>query len=191
MTAAPPRVMATGTQVVLREKTLDDARDDYAWRRDPELAAYDAARPLSSSFRTFVSTMADDLKHPTAYRRTFAIEDPETGRHIGNVMYYGYDADRREAELGITIGDRDYWSKGYGSDATRTMVAYLFEQRGLERIYLHTLTWNHRAQAAFEKAGFRRVRTVERDGYVFELMEIRRREYDPDGTRTGPRLPGR
>lgn len=191
MTAAPPRVMATGALVVLREKTLDDARDDYAWRRDPELAAYDAARPLSSSFRTFVATMADDLRHPTVYRRTFAIEDPETGRHIGNVMYYGYDASRRDAELGITIGDRDYWSKGYGSDATRTMVAYLFEQRGLERVYLHTLTWNHRAQAAFEKAGFRRLRTVERDGYVFELMEIWRREYDPDGTRTGPHLPGR
>lgn len=191
MTTAAPRVVATGRLVRLREKTLDDARRDYEWRRDPELAEFDAAQPIAVSFRSFVSTMAEELQYPTSYRRSFAIEAVESGAHIGNIMYYGYDPVKRETEIGITIGDRAYWSRGYGSDAVGAMLHYLFERRGLRRVYLHTLTWNHRAQAAFAKAGFRRVRRVRRDGKAFELMEVLREEYDPTGDRTQPRLPGR
>ncbi|MSQ36086.1 MAG: N-acetyltransferase [Dehalococcoidia bacterium] len=176
MTSTKPTVFATGQLVTLREKQPDDARRDYEWRRDPELAAYDAARPISISFRAFAATLSDELQSPSTYRRSFAIEDSESGRHIGNVMYYGYDAVRQEAELGITIGDRDYWSRGFGTDAVATMLLYLFRERGLQRVYLHTLSWNHRAQAAFTRAGFRFVRAVHRDGHDFQLMEVHRAE---------------
>lgn len=176
MTSTRPTVFATGQLVTLREKQLDDARRDYDWRRDPELAAYDAARPISMSFRAFAATLDEELRSPSMYRRSFAIEETGSGRHIGNVMYYGYDPAREEAELGITIGDREYWSRGFGTDAVATMLLYLFRERGLQRVYLHTLAWNHRAQAAFTRAGFRRVRAVHRDGYDFELMEVHRAE---------------
>jgi RimJ/RimL family protein N-acetyltransferase len=176
MTSTKPPVVATGQLVTLREKQIDDARLDYEWRRDPELATYDAARPITMSFRAFAATLSDELRSPSLYRRSFAIEDSATGRHIGNVMYYGYDPTRQEAELGITIGDRDYWSRGFGTDAVATMLLYLFRERGLARVYLHTLDWNHRAQAAFSRAGFRHVRAVRRDGYDFLLMEVLRDE---------------
>ena len=113
------------------------------------------------------------------HRRTFAIEDIATGRHIGNVMYYGYDSFAREAELGITIGDRDYWGRGYGTDTVRCMLGYLFTEMKLRRVFLHTLTWNHRAQAAFERAGFSRVREVTRGGYEFVYMEAFPQDDDP------------
>lgn len=171
MTATRPRTVATGRLVRLREKTVDDAERDYEWRRDPELAAYDAARPLTARFPTFVSTMVEELKYPSVHRRTYGVDDLATGRHIGNVMYYGYDAFLREAELGITIGDRDFWSRGYGQDIVRTMLGYLFEEMRLRKVYLHTLTWNARAQRAFQRAGFRRVREVARGGYEFVYME--------------------
>ena len=174
MTATAPRVVVTGDLVRLREKTPDDARRDYEWRRDPELAEYDAARPLTLSFRAFLATLTEDLQSPTAYRRTFAIEDLEGGQHIGNVMYYGFDPVRNDAELGITIGDRAFWARGYGTDAVRCMLRYLLGERAMQRVYLHTLTWNHRAQAAFEHAGFHKVRQERRDNHDFELMEIAR-----------------
>ena len=178
MTATTPRVIATGRLVRLREKRIEDAENDYEWRRDPELAEYDAARPMTMPFRSFVTTLVDDLQSPGTYRRSFAIEDVATSKHIGNVMYYGYDPTLREAELGITIGDRAYWSKGLGTDTVRTMLAYLFGERELRRVHLHTLAWTFRAQAAFGRAGFRRVRSVRRDGYDFERMEIRREEWE-------------
>lgn len=171
MTATQPRIVATGRLVRLREKTVEDAERDYAWRSDPELAAYDAARPLTVRFTNFVATMAEELKYPTAHRRTYAIEDLAGGRHIGNVMYYGYDATQREAEIGITIGDRDFWSRGFGVDVVQTMLGLLFEEKRLRRVYLHTLTWNYRAQKSFGRAGFKRIRQLSRGGYEFIYME--------------------
>ncbi len=171
MTATQPRIVATGRLVRLREKTVEDAERDYAWRSDPELAAYDAARPLTVRFTNFVATMAEELKYPSAHRRTYAVEDLASGRHIGNVMYYGYDAAQREAEIGITIGDREFWSRGFGVDVVQTMLGFLFEEKRLRRVYLHTLTWNYRAQKSFGRAGFKRVRQLSRGGYEFIYME--------------------
>jgi len=177
VTRTAPRVIASGRLVRLREKQLDDAERDYAWRADPELAVFDAAPPLSISFRSFVATQAEELDSPSPARRVFAIEEEERLTHIGNVMYYGYDATRGDAELGITIGERAYWGRGCGTEATRLMLDYLFDELRLERVYLHTLTWNYRAQEAFHKAGFRRVRAVHRMGYDFVLMERLRAEH--------------
>ncbi|MQA00100.1 MAG: GNAT family N-acetyltransferase [Dehalococcoidia bacterium] len=171
MTVAGPRVVATGRLVRLREKHLDDAEHDFSWRRDPELASYDAARPITMSYRSFVASLREELEYPADHRRTFAIDDRATGTHIGNVMYYGYDRRTRQAELGITIGDRDYWSRGFGTDTVRTMLDYLFTELGLDRVILHTLTWNYRAQACFEQSGFERVKQVRRGGYDFIFME--------------------
>ena len=64
----------------------------------------------------------DELTYPSPYRRSLAIEDIN-GLHIGNAMYYNIDTVRREAEIGITIGEREYWSRGYGTDAVKTLVS--------------------------------------------------------------------
>jgi RimJ/RimL family protein N-acetyltransferase len=173
VTATRPNVVATGRLVRLREKRIEDAERDYAWRADPELAAYDAARPISMSLRSFTASLSEELRYPAGHRRTFAIEDRDTGAHIGNVMYYGYDRRKGEAELGVTIGEREYWSQGYGTDAVSTMVRYLFDQLRLRRVFLHTLTWNYRAQACFRRVGFRSLGEVKRGGYDFVHMEIK------------------
>jgi RimJ/RimL family protein N-acetyltransferase len=171
--------LARGVQVVLREKALGDAEQDYEWRRDPELATFDAARPYNGSLRDYTSIFSDELRYPSPYRKTIAVEDHE-GRHIGNVMYYNADFHRKEAEIGVTIGLREYWAKGYGTDLLRTFVRYLFESLSLDRIYLKTLDWNLRAQRCFEKAGFTRYGTSRRGEYNFILMDIRRSEYNSD-----------
>jgi RimJ/RimL family protein N-acetyltransferase len=95
-------------------------------------------------------------------------------------MYYNADFHRKEAEIGVTIGLREYWGRGYGTDLLRTFAGYLFESLSLERIYLKTLDWNLRAQRCFENAGFTRYGTSRRGEYNFILMDIRRGEYNSD-----------
>lgn len=180
MTAVVEGELARGELVILRTKTLEDADQDYEWRRDPELATFDAARPYGGSLREFTSIFRDELAYPSPYRCTIAVED-HSGRHIGNVMYYNADFQRREAEIGITIGLREYWSKGYGADLLRTFVRYLFEKLELDRVYLKTLDWNLRAQRSFEKAGFKRYGVSQRGDHNFILMEIHRHEQTPSG----------
>jgi RimJ/RimL family protein N-acetyltransferase len=176
MTVSVEGELARGELIVLRAKTMADAEQDYAWRQDPELAAFDAARPYNGSLKEYLSIFGDELSYPSPYRRTVGVEDFE-GHHIGNVMYYNVDYQRREAEIGVTIGLREYWSRGYGTDLLRTFIRFMFETLPLERIYLKTLDWNVRAQRCFEKAGFSRYGTSRRGEYNFILMEVRKKDF--------------
>jgi RimJ/RimL family protein N-acetyltransferase len=166
-------VVARGRRVVLRRKRLSDVAQDYAWRADEELARFDAAPPLRLPFAEFARGWEVDMRFSDLPLRSLAIEDEE-GLRIGNIMYYNLDRWRKEAEIGISIGQRDYWGRGYGSDAMRALVRYLFRSSDLRRLYLHTLDWNLRAQRAFQKAGFRPCGTARRDGHTFVVMEVRR-----------------
>jgi RimJ/RimL family protein N-acetyltransferase len=170
--------VACGRLIRLRRKRLGDAETDFDWRRDPELARFDAATPLRATFQDFLITYMDDIRYPSPFRRVFAIEAMD-GSHIGNVMYYNIDERRGDAELGITIGDKRYWGHGYGTDAVQTFLRYVFTETGLKRIYLNTLDWNLRAQRSFRRAGFVPTGTSRRGFHSFITMEFRR-EWLPD-----------
>jgi RimJ/RimL family protein N-acetyltransferase len=177
MTAQVEGEVARGERVILRAKRLEDAPLDYAWRKDPELARYDAAQPISSSFSDYLALYGDDLTNPNPFRRSLAMEDIE-GRHIGNVMFYNIDALKGEAEVGITVGDRGYWGRGYGTDALKALVRHLFTETTLSRLYLKTLDWNVRAQRSFEKAGFVPCGLSRRSNGTFVLMELLKDWFD-------------
>ena len=187
-----PPVLVEGTNVVLREKRVEDAAEDYAWRCDPELAAFDAVPALRMAWEDYLRIYKEELRYPPPRQRTLSIEDRQ-GKHIGNCMYYDVDEAKGEAELGIMIGLREYWNLGYGRDAVATLLGHIFETTQLNRIYLHTLTWNARAQKAFERAGFTPVREVLRNGHNFVLMEVSRDQFamfrDPQGQGRGRSAP--
>jgi len=165
--------MLKGRKIVVRGKKLEDAANDYAWRCDEKLADYDAAPTLRLSFADFLADYAEELRYPSRQRRQFAIENLE-GKHIGNLMYYDIDKVKGEAELGIMIGDQDYWDQGYGTDAITTLLDHIFSTTTLNRIYLNTLEWNLRAQRCFEKCGFVPCGKAKRYNGTFIIMEIRR-----------------
>ena len=173
MTTLVQGEVVRGVRVVLREKRLGDAPDDYRWRSEPELSRYDAARPLSMTYQEYLALYREELLFPNPYRRSLAIEN-EAGLHIGNVMYYNIDTLRQEAELGITIGERQYWGRGYGTEAARLLVERLLGKRDFRRVHLKTLDWNRRARRCFEKAGFAECGRAYRSGNSFILMEVRR-----------------
>ena len=169
--------MIQGQKVTLREKRLEDAPNDYRWRVDPELSKLDASVPIRISLGDFLHFYREELAYPTPRRQRFAIETLE-GKHIGNCMLYDIDQTEGVAELGIMIGNKGYWSQGYGADAVHALVVYSFEQMNLGRVYLHTLEWNIRAQKAFTKVGFLRRAQVYRDGHDFIYMEVDRRRWE-------------
>ncbi|MBI2907285.1 MAG: GNAT family N-acetyltransferase [Chloroflexi bacterium] len=168
--------MLKGEKVILREKRLEDAADDYRWRTDPELARLDAASSMRSTFSDYLVSYAEELRYPTLWQERFAI-DTLDGKHIGNCMYFDIDEKKKQAELGILIGDREYWDKGYGADAICTLLDYIFSATEVERIYLHTLEWNVRAQKSFAKCGFAACGRSQRGGHRFVVMEVFRDKF--------------
>jgi RimJ/RimL family protein N-acetyltransferase len=168
--------VVTGKKTRLREKKLSDVRNDYRWQSDPELARLDAAPTLEMSFAIYLLDYSSLLNRKDA-RYPLAIETLE-GRHIGNCTCYDIDEKKGEAQVGIMIGDRDYWDKGYGTDAVNTLVNYLFRNSSLDRLYLKTLDWNQRAHRCFAKCGFTDCGQLKRSGHNFILMELKREQWE-------------
>ncbi len=169
-------LLLTGQQIVLREKRIEDAAVDYEWRVDPELAKLDATAPLRLTLEEYTRYFKDELEFPSPWSVRLAVETHE-GEHIGNVMYYDVDERKKQAELGIMIGIKEYWGRGYGSDVVATVLKHIFLDTGIERVYLHTLSWNDRAQAAFKKSGFKVLRDVRKDGYDFLKMDVAQEDW--------------
>src|SRR3989338_675531 len=169
--------MNNGNRIKLREKDPSDAWDDYSWETDPELAKLDAAPVYQISYSQYLTDYTLDLRAPRTGSRQFAV-DTLDGKHIGNCSYYNLDRYRGEVELGIMIGDRDYWNKGYGTDIINALLEHIFKQTSVDRVHLKTLDWNTRAQKCFEKCGFAECSRLSRDGYNFIQMEIYRNNWE-------------
>ena len=172
-----PLVDEKGVKVRIREKRETDIRNEYSWRIDPELSRLDATRPMTMSYEDFFRYSREEMQFPNYRSKRLAVETLE-GIHIGNIMYYDLDMRSRQAELGIMIGDKEYWSSGYGTDTVNTLLRHLFTTLKLDKVYLHTLSWNYRAQASFNKSGFESVRDVKRGGQDFILMEVLRPDWE-------------
>ena len=171
------QVLIRGKKVVIRDKHLMDAAEDYVWRTDEELSRLDATSPLGMSYEEFMSYSQEEVLYANPSSKRLAI-DTIDGHHIGNCMYYDINPRRGVAELGIMIGDRRYWDRGYGSDSVNALLRHIFDTTSLNRVYLHTLEWNFRAQRCFAKSGFREVKKLQRNGMDFVLMEISRPEWE-------------
>jgi RimJ/RimL family protein N-acetyltransferase len=167
----------TGSKTRLREKKLSDVRNDYRWQSDPELAKLDASSALIMSFSIYLLDYASAVHQHDHYRYPLAIETLD-GKHIGNCTCYDIDEKKKEAQVGILLGERDYWDKGYGADVVNTLVGYIFNTSSLNRLYLKTLDWNQRAQKCFAKCGFMPCGQLKRDGHHFVLMELKREQWE-------------
>ncbi len=166
-----PKVLV-GRKVKLRSKCFEDTLDDYRWRQDEELCRLDAAMPLSISLEDFQKLM---VEQPIYSRGScqFAIVTLDN-KHIGNCSYFNIDPVNRQAEIGIMIGEKEYWDQGYGAEAMIITLNYIFRYTDLDRVHLKTLEWNIRAQKCFKKCGFNICGNLTRGEHDFILMEIYR-----------------
>ena len=176
-------------RVRLRPKRLEDAAQDYVWAQDRELCEMEAAFPISVPFADYQRLYAMDLRLEPQDCLRFAIETAQ-GEHIGNCMCYQMDKTKGEAEIGILIGNRAYWDQGYGAEALELLLEHVFAATGLGRVYLHTLTWNLRAQRCFTKCGFEPCAEEPRWGRRFLVMDMDRQRWEAWRLKKGPPRPG-
>jgi len=142
-----------GERLYLRPLELGDLEACLRWINDPEvtrtLALY---RPLNSlREREWLERLYKDDRDIV-----LAIILKESDKHIGNVGLHRIDWKDRRAELGILIGEREEWGKGYGAEAIELMLDYAFTKLNLHRVFLRVYANNPRAIRCYEKIGFRR-----------------------------------
>ena len=187
-----------GELVRLTALDLEKSANSFArWGRDTEyLRLLDNDPPIPWSVEQIkkwqekAQERAEALKELTFSIETLEAGDERGGRMIGFLELGEIHWHHGDAFLGIGIGERDYWGRGYGTDAMQVLLRYAFDELNLHRISLTVFEYNTRAIRAYEKAGFvhegRARQELNRDGRRWDMlfMGILREEWErdhPDG----------
>jgi RimJ/RimL family protein N-acetyltransferase len=145
--------MIYGDRIRLRAINHDDLPQFVQWLNDPEVIQ-GLMVMLPFSLDDEEDWYAGTRKRPQEERPLVIEVLTESGwEMIGNCGLFGIDWRSRIAEFGIVIGAKQYWDKGYGSEALGLMVRHGFDTLNLNRIMLRVFANNPRAIRSYEKCG--------------------------------------
>jgi RimJ/RimL family protein N-acetyltransferase len=163
-----------GERVVLRRHVPANVAAFRRWYADPEVARL--ARYQDSPMREDEVNRFFQLRALGPESLTMAIHEKTTGRLIGTCAFSQLDGDNGSAMYHITIGEKDVWGRGYGTEATRLMVDHAFGTLNLHRIALSVFEFNERAIRAYARVGFltegRAREAVWRDGRWWDELSM-------------------
>lgn len=143
-----------GRQIYLRPLEAQDLNEKYlTWLNDEEVNRYLESGIFPQTKRDLDRFYNQVIGSPNQI--VLAIADKETKQHIGNVKLGQIDWVHRRATFGILIGDKQFWGKGIGTEATQLMVEYAFGRLNLRRIVLGVHAEHKSAVRAYEKVGFK------------------------------------
>jgi RimJ/RimL family protein N-acetyltransferase len=146
------------------------------WRRDSEYARLldnDPARMFSK--KKTKEWLEKDLKEDET-NLFFMMRTLEDDKLIGFIGLFDIQWYHRDAYVGVGIGEREYWGRGFGTDAMRIILRYAFTALSLNRVTLAVFEYNPRGVRSYEKAGFKiegRARGyLHREGRRWDLINM-------------------
>lgn len=142
--------MLKGPRLTLRAVTRDDLPRYVKWLSDEEVI-----RHLSLYLPMTIDDESEwfESQRKNSSVHNFAMELND-GTHIGSVGLMNIDQRIQMAELGIVIGDKTQWGKGYGGEAIDLLLAFSFNTLNMNRIYLRVDTDNVYAIRCYKRCGF-------------------------------------
>ena len=142
-----------GKKLYLRPLEKSDINETYLrWINDAEVTKYMTTGIFPSNMEK-LKEYFDHMNSPNHV--ILAIADKKSDKHIGNIALNDIDWVNRIANLGIMLGDKKFWGKGYGTEATKLIVDYAFDKLNLHRLWLGVLAEHFAAIRVYERAGFK------------------------------------
>ena len=155
------------------------------WGRDSEYSRLMDDNPARQSSSKKIQGRIEwiqDQPQPDLF--IFSIRTKAEDRLIGVISLHSVNWTHGESFMGIGLGDRQDWGKGYGTDAVRIILRYAFTELNMQRVSLDVYAYNPRAVRVYEKIGFvheGRVRNyLNREGKRWDMlyMSILREEWE-------------
>lgn len=171
-----------GKKCYLSPVSLEDAEKWAEWDNDMEVAipmgdeAYLVSTPDKEK-----EALSEVIKKQDP---VFNIIDIKTDVPVGRCSFFAVDKVDRKAMFGIGIGEKSYWNKGYGQEATRLILDYGFNLLNLNSVMLGVFSYNKRAVNCYKKVGFkeigrrRQARIICGKKYDIVLMDILAEEFE-------------
>lgn len=182
--------MLQGERVLLRAISREDLPRLWAFNNDlaVELAA-GGDPPWPQSLARLQAEFDQEAAKGGRDATRFAIE--VDGLCIGECALFNANAAAQTCELGIGIGDKDYWGRGCGRESIRLLLRYAFRYLNYRKVWLRVHARNERAIRAYRACGFveegRQRAQVWSDGAYDDLllMGILREEWQEGGEGPG------
>jgi len=152
-TPVPANPQLRSQRIFLRPSEREDIDLFLKWFNDAEVTRFlsfvsPMSRPMEERwFERMLDTHGRETYH-------FVICLRADGRPIGTIGFFDVDIHNGKAEFGISIGERELWGQGYGTEALEILLDFGFGSLRLERIYLHVYDFNQRARRSYDKVGF-------------------------------------
>jgi diamine N-acetyltransferase len=146
--------MIYGDRIRLRAIERYDLPRFVEWLNDPEvLAGLAMYLPLSAAVEE--DWFDQMLKQPEdQHPMVIEVRSQDTWLAVGDCGFNKIDHHNRSGEIGIFIGQKDLWNRGYGTETMRLLLKHGFHTLNLHRIFLRVFETNKRAIRSYEKAGF-------------------------------------
>jgi RimJ/RimL family protein N-acetyltransferase len=146
--------MICGDGIRLRAPEREDLPRFVSWLNDPEVReGISLFLPISMAREE--QWFDDMLKRPPETQPlTIEVQETDDWVAIGNMGLFDLDKIARSAELGIMIGNKAYWNKGFGTRAINLLLKHCFDTMNLNRVFLRVFETNPRAVRCYEKVGF-------------------------------------
>ena len=139
-----------GKKCYLAPLDVNDAEKYTAWLNDLEVTEHLLVYPHIISIEN-----EKGFLEKLSREHTYSIIDNGSNELIGNCGFSDIDHINQTGEVGMFIGDKKYWNKGYGTEALTLLLDYGFKALNLHNISLRVYSFNERAIKAYEKTGFK------------------------------------
>ncbi|MCK9330752.1 MAG: GNAT family protein [Candidatus Cloacimonetes bacterium] len=162
-----------GQKCYLSPISLDDVEYYTEWLND-----FSVTLNLGLTGTNITLEKEKELLNKLSNQYVFAIIDKDTNKLIGSTGLHHVDFINGCAEFGINIGDKNFWNRNYGTEASTLMLDYAFNILNLNHIHLSVLSFNKRALKCYEKAGFKTIgkftgiRQIGGERFDMVLMEL-------------------
>ena len=151
-----------GERIYLSPRSSEDAEKFTEWLNDFEVTDY-----LGRSGQIItLEAEKEYLEKNNNPEATFAIVTLDENELLGTVSLERIDYINRTATLGIFIGNKEYHSKGYGTEAIRLILDYGFNYMNLHNIKLQLMSFNQRALKCYKKCGFKEVGRIRENKFI-------------------------
>jgi RimJ/RimL family protein N-acetyltransferase len=167
-----------GERLRLRSLGLDDATDRYvAWMNDPEVNAHLESRFGVHDRASLEAFIAGTNESPSTW--LFGIVERDGDRHVGNIKVGPIDAAHGRGDIGLLLGERDCWGRGYAREAITLLSDWAFQELGVRKLTAGAYGSNPGSVKAFHAAGFttegiRPRHYVDADGVEVDLVQLAR-----------------
>ncbi len=152
----------TGEKLILRQGQEKDIYYLINWYSDKELnklAGWAEGKPN-------IHALKQNISKGFGYDPMNLVIETNGGKPIGTIQLYNFDELNQSCKLGIRIGDREYWGKGYGEDAINTILKYAFYKLDIFRVSLKFYEYNNRASNCYVKCGFKHEGKTRKSAYI-------------------------